>query len=78
MGDITVAAFAALTLAGLALVTWGVLRRARTVLTVGVALLFALVGAWVLGLPGAALGLLALAFLGPRRRMARPAPAERH
>ncbi len=67
MGDITVAAFAAWTLAGLALVTWGVLRRARAALTVGVALLLALVGAWVLGLPGAALGLLALAFLAPRR-----------
>ena len=66
MGDVTVAAFVALTLVGCGLVTWGALRRTRVALAAGGALLLALVGAWVLGLPGAALGLLALAFV--RRR----------
>ena len=55
MGDVTLAAF-------LTFVAFGVGRHARNVLVVGVALLLGVAGVWVLGLPGAAVGLVALAF----------------
>jgi hypothetical protein len=62
VGDITVAAFGVLALLGLGLVGIGAVRRARLPLVAGGGLLLALVGAWVIGLPGIALGLVALAF----------------
>ena len=68
MGQITVAVFVALTLAGLALVAGGVFLRSRNTMAAGAALLLTLAGAWVLGPPGAALGLLALALLRRRRQ----------
>lgn len=70
MGDVTVVAFAALAVVGLALVGWGGLRGARLPLMLGGGLLLALAGAWVVGLPGAALGAVPLAFA--RRRRAGP------
>lgn len=66
MGDVTVTAFAVLALLGLALAGVGLVRGARIPLVVGAGLLLALAGAWVGGLPGVALGLVALACL--RRR----------
>lgn len=65
MGDVTVTAFAVLALLGLVLVGVGAVRGARIPLAAGTGLLLALAGAWMVGLPGVALGLVALAF---RRR----------
>ncbi len=67
MGDVTVVAFGVVTLVGLTLIGFGALRRVRTLLIVGAALLLAAAGAWVLGPPGAALSVAALAFLRWRR-----------
>ena len=68
MGEVTVVALGVLTLVGLVLVGFGALRRARTLLVVGGALLLALASTWMLGLPGAAVGVVALGFLkrGPK------------
>ena len=63
MGDVTVALFGLLALLGLALIGFGSIRRARTPIVAGAALLISLAGASIVGLPGAALGLIALAFL---------------
>lgn len=63
MGDVTVAAFVVFTIAALALVGFGFFARARTPIVAGWALLVSLAGAWVVGLPGAAAGLVALLFL---------------
>ena len=63
MGEITVFAFAGLALLGLVLVAFGSLRRSRIPLLAGCAMLAALIGAWVIGLPGIALGVLPLLFL---------------
>jgi hypothetical protein len=60
VGDVTVAAFGVLTSLGLVLVGIGAVRRARLPLVAGGGLLLALAGAWVIGLPGVALGLIAL------------------
>jgi glucose dehydrogenase len=49
------------------LVGIGAVRRARLPLVAGGGLLLALAGAWVIGLPGVALGLVALAFWRRRR-----------
>jgi len=62
VGDVTVVAFGVLTLVGLALVGFGALRRSRILLVVGGAILLALAGTWMLGLPGAAVGVVALGF----------------
>ncbi len=62
MGDVTVTAFGILALLGLVLAGVGAVRGARVPLVAGTGLLLALAGAWVLGLPGVALGLVALAF----------------
>jgi hypothetical protein len=62
VGDVTVTAFGVLALLGLVLAGVGAVRGARILLVVGTGVLLALVGAWVVGLPGAALGLVALAF----------------
>ncbi len=61
MGDAVVVGFAGVTLAGLALVGFGVVRRARTPLTLGAALLGSAAGVWVFGPAGASVGLVALA-----------------
>ena len=66
MGDVTVPAFGVLALLGLVLVGIGAVRGTRLPLAAGSGLLLVLAGAWVLGLPGIALGLVALAFV--RRR----------
>ena len=63
MGDITVVAFGGLALAGLALVGLGALRGARVPVVVGSGLLLALAGLWTLGLYGALVGVIALAFV---------------
>jgi len=63
VGDVTVVAFGILTLVGLVLVGFGALRRARIPLVIGGALLLALAGTWMFGLPGAAVGVVALGFL---------------
>lgn len=75
MGDVTVAAFVVLTTAALALVGFGFFRRARAPVVAGAALLVSLAGAWVVGLPGAAAGLVALPFL--RRGRSRLTGVER-
>jgi hypothetical protein len=62
MGDVTVAAFAGLALLGLVLAGIGGVRGTRLLLVAGGGLLLGLAGAWVVGLPGAALGLVALLF----------------
>jgi hypothetical protein len=67
VGDVTVAAFGVLTSLGLVLVGIGAVRRARLPVVAGGGLLLALAGAWVIGLPGVALGLVALAFWRRRR-----------
>jgi hypothetical protein len=69
VGDVTVTAFAVLALLGFVLAGVGAVRRARVPLVAGAGLLLALVGAWVVGLPGAALGLVPLVFW--RRRPSR-------
>jgi hypothetical protein len=63
VGDVTVVAFGIVALIGLALVGFGALRRVRTLVIAGAALLLGLAGSWVLGLPGGVLGLVPLAFL---------------
>jgi hypothetical protein len=63
VGDVTVALLGLLALLGLALVGIGSIRRARKPIVAGAALLLSLTGAWIVGLPGAALGLIAFAFL---------------
>ena len=63
MGDAIVIGFGVLTLVGCVLVGLGTFRRARILLVAGGALLLALAGAWMLGLPGAAVGVVALGFL---------------
>jgi hypothetical protein len=67
VGDVTVAAFGVMASLGLVLVGIGAVRRARLPLVVGGGLLLALAGAWVIGLLGVALGLVALAFWRRRR-----------
>jgi hypothetical protein len=62
VGDVTVTGFGVLALLGLVLGGIGAVRGARLPLVAGTGLLLALAGAWVLGLPGLALGLVALAF----------------
>jgi hypothetical protein len=62
VGDVTVTAFGILALLGLVLVGVGGVRGARIPLVGGVGLSLALGGAWVVGLPGVTLGLIALAF----------------
>lgn len=62
MGEVTVTAFGILALLGLVLVGIGAVRGARIPLVAGTGLLLAIAGAWVVGLPGVALGLVALAF----------------
>jgi hypothetical protein len=66
VGKVTVALFGLLALLGLALVGFGSFQRARNSIVAGGALLISVAGAWMVGLPGAALGLIVLAFL--RRR----------
>jgi hypothetical protein len=51
MGDVVVAGFGALTLVGVVLVALGTLRRDRSQLLWGAAVLLTLAGSWVLGLP---------------------------
>jgi hypothetical protein len=60
VGAPIVVGFGVLALVGLALVGLGALRRSRLLVAVGAALLLALAGLWMLGLPGAALGAVAL------------------
>lgn len=67
MGDVTVAAFGVLALAGLSFLLFGAFARSRNVMVAGAALLLGLCGAWVAGLPGAAVGLVALVFLRRQR-----------
>ena len=66
MGDIVVAGYAVAAATGIALIVVGAARRARLPLVLGCGLLLALVGAWVLGLPGLALGILPIFFLKRR------------
>ncbi len=66
MGEVVVVGYAVLALVGLACVGAGLVRRSRRALVAGGALLLGLVGAWTIGLPGIALGVLALAFLKRR------------
>jgi hypothetical protein len=63
VGDIVVVGFAVVTLAGLVLVGFGAVRRGRTPLIIGAALLLGAACAWVLGPPAALVGLVALAFV---------------
>jgi hypothetical protein len=63
VGDVTVVACGVLAVLGLALVCFGAVRRSRTLVVAGVALLLGLAGAWTLGLYGAVLGLVAFALL---------------
>ena len=67
MGDVTLLAFGLLALVGLLLVGFGTTRRSRLLLVLGGALLLALVGAWIVGPPAAAIGLVPFAFLRRRR-----------
>ena len=66
MGHVTLVAFGMLALVGLLLAGVGTIRRFRLLLVLGGAILLALVGAWIVGPPAAALGLAPVAFL--RRR----------
>lgn len=66
MGEVTVVAYAALALVGISLVGVGAVRQSRGFLVAGAALLMALVGAWTIGLPGLAAGVVPLAFLKRR------------
>lgn len=70
MGDVAIVAFGVLAVVGLALVGFGVHRRARIALVAGSGLLLSLAGAWMLGLLGAMLGVIALGFLRHRRSAA--------
>lgn len=67
MGDLILFGLGALALLGIALVVVGALRRSRSILVPGAALLVALAGAWVLGPIGLGLGALVLGF-GIRER----------
>jgi hypothetical protein len=71
VGDVIATAFGVLALLGLALVGVGAARGARLPLVAGTGLLLALAAAWVVGLPGAALGLVALAFSREAMALAR-------
>jgi hypothetical protein len=65
MGQPIVIAFGVLAAIGLIMLAIGLFRRARTMGVLGAAVLFALSGSWVFGLPGIAAGLIALVFLKP-------------
>ena len=66
MGDVTVVAFAVLALAGAILLGWGAAAKVRTLKVAGAAILLGLAGAWVFGLLGIAVGLVAFVFLKPK------------
>jgi hypothetical protein len=65
MGQPIVIAFGVLAAIGLIMLAIGLFRRARTMGVLGAAVLLALAGSWVFGLPGIAAGLIALVFLKP-------------
>jgi hypothetical protein len=65
MGQPIVIAFGVLAAIGLIMLAIGLFRRARTMGVLGAAVLLALAGSWVFGLPGIAAGLTALVFLKP-------------
>ena len=67
MGEPVVVLFAILAVIGIVLVGLGALLRARALMMVGAALLLGLAGTWVLGLAGAAFGVIPLAYLWRRR-----------
>jgi hypothetical protein len=76
MGDVVVALYGVLAAIGLVLIGVGLFRRTRGLTVTGSALLLALAGAWTIGPPGAAAGLVAFGFLG-RGRSAQPRPTAR-
>jgi hypothetical protein len=76
MGEVTVALFSTLAVIGLVLVAIGLFRGARSLTVVGCALLLALAGAWTIGPPGAAAGLVAFGFLGRGRSPRPPSTAQ--
>lgn len=63
MGDLTLTWFGVLATAGLVLITVGAVRRQRSLTLLGVALLAALAGAWIVGPLGLCTGAVVLAFL---------------
>ena len=67
MGHVTLLTFGLLAVVGLLLVGVGTIRRSRLLLVFGGALLLALVGAWIVGPPAAAIGLVPFTFLRHRR-----------
>ena len=68
MGEVTVALYVALALVGFTLAAIGALRRVPILRAAGTALLVGLAGAWIVGLPGAALGVVALVIFLARGR----------
>ena len=69
MGEVTVVLLAALAVAGSLLVVLGIYARARPPMAVGIGILVAVAGAWVVGLLGIILGVVAFALF-----MLRPSP----
>lgn len=63
MGPPVVIGFGVLAAIGLIMLAVGLFRGARTMGVLGAAVLLALAGSWVFGLPGIAAGLIALVFL---------------
>jgi hypothetical protein len=74
MGELTIVLLGALAVAGALLVGLGVYARARLPLAVGGAMLLGVASAWLLGLAGIAIGLVAFAVI---MRIKRPNPSER-
>jgi hypothetical protein len=66
VGDVTLLAFGLLGLLGLILIAAGTLCSSRLLVVLGGGLLLGLAGAWIAGLPAAAIGLIPLAFLRQR------------
>lgn len=63
MGELTLVWFGVLAMVGLVLITIGAVRRHRSITLLGVALLAALAGLWIVGPLGLCLGGAVLVFL---------------
>ena len=73
MGEVVVVLMGALAVAGALLVALGIYARHRITLGIGIGIVLAVVGAWIVGLWGVVLGVVATALiLGSRSNARRP------
>jgi hypothetical protein len=63
MGEITVVLLGAFAVAGILLIAQGVYAHNRTALGIGIGILLAVIGAWLIGLAGVIVGVVVSAFI---------------